>query len=363
MENITVNLSERSYDIIVESGSLKKIGSWAANLSLGRQVLVVADENSARLFGAVALENLQAAGLVATMTVLPAGEASKTLAGADQVFAAAIRAGLDRTGAVLALGGGVIGDLAGFAAATYLRGVAFLQVPTTLLSQVDSSVGGKVAVNHSLGKNLIGAFYQPRGVLIDPVSLQSLPEREFCSGMAEVLKYGLIADAAFFSGLAQNARVIMRRDMGQLEQIIAKCCRMKAGYVEQDEHDNGVRILLNFGHTAGHALEAAGGFKLFTHGEGVAMGMLVAARLSELHAGLPAGTVDRLRDVLADYHLPVGVSGISSDKLVEYMGNDKKREAGNIRWVVLGQVGRAETLQAIPAESVKQALQVILGVG
>lgn len=360
MARLTVNLSERSYDIVVEQGALTKIGDWAASLLTGRQVLVVADENSAGYFGANALACMEAAGVTASMVVMLPGEESKSLSGADRVYEAAIRAGLDRTDAIVALGGGVIGDLAGFAAATYLRGVDFLQVPTTLLSQVDSSVGGKVAVNHSLGKNLIGAFYQPRGVLIDPTTLHSLPEREFGSGMAEVLKYGLIADAAFFDELAADSTRIRQRDMGRMEGIIAKCCRMKAGYVERDEHDNGDRIMLNFGHTVGHAIEAAGGFQRFTHGEGVALGMLAAAKLSELHAELPEGTVEKIRAVLEKYQLPMRVTGMNPDVLIEFMGTDKKRAAGSINWVVLRQLGCAGTKREISYESVRQALQVIL---
>ena len=360
MAKLTVNLSERSYDIVVRQGALAEIGNWAAGLLNGRQVLVVADENSARFFGADSLAAMEAAGIKASMVVMTPGEESKSLAGADRVYEAAIRAGLDRTGAIVALGGGVIGDLAGFVAATYLRGIDFLQVPTTLLSQVDSSVGGKVAVNHSLGKNLIGAFYQPRGVLIDPATLRSLPEREFCSGMAEVLKYGLIADAAFFDELAADSTRIRQRDMGRMEDIIAKCCRMKADYVERDERDNGDRIQLNFGHTVGHAIEAAGGFTRFTHGEGVALGMLAAARLSELHAGLPEGTVGKIRAVLAEYRLPEKLTGVNPDVLIEFMGTDKKRSAGSINWVVLQRIGCAGTKREISYESVQQALQVIL---
>ena len=360
MARLTVNLSERSYDIVVEQGALTKIGNWVAGLLTGRQVLVVADENSARYFGANALACMETAGIKASMVVMTPGEESKSLSGADRVYEAAIRAGLDRTDAIVALGGGVIGDLAGFVAATYLRGVDFLQVPTTLLSQVDSSVGGKVAVNHLLGKNLIGAFYQPRGVLIDPTTLRSLPEREFSSGMAEVLKYGLIADAAFFAELSEDSARIRQRDMGRLEDIIAKCCRMKASFVERDEHDNGDRVMLNFGHTVGHAVEAAGGFTRFTHGEGVALGMLAAARLSELHAGLQKGTVEKIRIVLEKYQLPVRVTGISQDVLIEYMGTDKKRTAGSINWVVLKQLGCAGTKREISLETVRQALQVIL---
>ena len=363
MATIAVNLGLRSYNIWIETGALGRIGDWAAKHTAGGRLLVVADENSAALFGGAAMDGLKQAGITADRVVLPPGEASKSLTGAERVYTAAIRAGLDRGGAILALGGGVIGDLAGFVAATYLRGVAFLQVPTTLLSQVDSSVGGKVAVNHALGKNLIGAFYQPRGVLIDPLTLGSLPEREFCSGMAEVLKYGLIADTAFFGGLAEDPAQVLQRGPARMSEIIAECCRMKAGVVERDEHDRGERALLNFGHTVGHAVEAAGGFHLYTHGEAVALGMLAAVRLSELQAGLPLGAAEKLRAVLTDYRLPVELPGVSPDRLLEYMGQDKKRENGQISWVLLPQAGRAESRRGISEESIRQALQVILRVG
>ena len=205
MEKIRVNLGERSYDIVVQAGGLAEVGRWMSGFSLPPHVLVVADDNTSALFGAAALESMKCAGFSPVLAPIPAGESSKSLRMADQLYEAAIRAGLDRNCAIVALGGGVVGDLAGFVAATYLRGVPFLQVPTTLLAQVDSSVGGKVAVNHTLGKNLIGAFYQPRGVLIDPQTLVSLPEREFASGMAEVIKYGLILDHEFFADLNADA--------------------------------------------------------------------------------------------------------------------------------------------------------------
>lgn len=363
MAKVTVKLGTRSYDILIESGALTRIGEWVGERLQGRQVLVVADENTAALFGAKAVASMRGAGLTTGLTVVPAGEESKSLAVAELVYTAAIRAGLDRDGALIALGGGVVGDLAGFVAATYLRGVDFLQVPTTLLAQVDSSVGGKVAVNHQLGKNLIGAFYQPRGVLIDPTVLASLPAREFSSGMAEVLKYGMIADAGFLAELVADAESVLLREPAILTKLIATCCRLKAAVVERDERDAGERAFLNFGHTAGHAIETAGDYRRYTHGEAVALGMLVATRLSEMQAQLPAGAVEKLRGALERYGLPVAADGMAADKLLEFMRQDKKRSGGAIHWVLLPQIGRAESRRDISDESVRQALQVILPLG
>ena len=363
METIRVNLDDRSYDIAIRTGGLSTIGEWAARFSLANRMLLVADEHTAGLFGETATQSLKQAGFLPTLVTVPAGESSKSLAMADRIYEQAIRAGLDRGSAILALGGGVVGDLAGFSAATYLRGVPFLQVPTTLLAQVDSSVGGKVAVDHALGKNLIGAFYQPRGVLIDPQVLISLPEREFSSGMAEVIKYGLIFDAAFLTELRTDALAVLGRDPQQMERIVARCCLLKADVVERDEQDVGDRMLLNFGHTAGHAIEAAGGFERFTHGEGVALGMMAATRLSELLGMIPAGTVAEVQSLLEIYGLPVRCVGLRANELIRRMGTDKKREAGTLRWVLLEKPGQAVIRKDVSLESVDEALQVILGVG
>ena len=360
METIHVNLGARSYDVVVQAASLSSVGEWLKKFSLSTQLLVVADENTASLFGATVQESLIGAGFAPIQSVIPPGEASKSLAVADQLYAAAIRGALDRGGAIVALGGGVVGDLAGFVAATYMRGVPFFQVPTTLLAQVDSSVGGKVAVNHALGKNLIGSFYQPRGVLIDPQTLISLPDREFASGMAEVIKYGLILDREFWLDLKTDALAVMNRDTQYLEQIIARCCSLKAAIVERDEQDIGERMLLNFGHTAGHALEAAGDFTRFTHGEGVALGMLVATRLSELAGLLSVGSIDEVRSLLAVYGLPVHAPGCRVNELLRFMGSDKKQAAGHLRWILLESFGRAVIRGDVSRESVQESLQVIL---
>jgi 3-dehydroquinate synthase len=362
MEIARVALGTRSYDITILVGGLVNIKDWLQKIPVKTGALVVADTNSANFFGSVLLESMNAVGFSATMTVVPAGEASKSLAMADCLYEAAIRAGLDRSGTIVALGGGVVGDLAGFVASTYLRGVSFLQIPTTLLSQVDSSVGGKVAVNHTLGKNLIGSFYQPQAVLIDPQTLATLPDREFASGMAEVLKYGLIADANFFRELTADAQDIGRREPQRLARMIAHCCRLKAEFVERDEQDTGERMLLNFGHTVGHAIEKAGDFERFTHGEGVALGMLAATRLSELHYNLPEKTTASVKAAIKAYRLPTQATGLDSETLLQFMGTDKKRVRGSLRWILLRAIGQAESVCDISINSVTEALQGILAV-
>jgi 3-dehydroquinate synthase len=360
MERIRISLGLRSYDVLVQTGGLNGLGLWVKSFSLNNRILVVADTNTANLFGQAAIENLQAAGFVAVLAIVPAGESAKSIDQADCLYEQAIQSGLDRNSPILALGGGVVGDLSGFVAATFLRGVPFLQVPTTLLSQVDSSVGGKVAVNHRLGKNLIGAFYQPMGVMIDPQTLNSLPEREFASGMAEVIKYGLIADADFLSTLSMDMVAVRERAPAFLARLIAHCCKMKAAVVERDEQDLGERILLNFGHTAGHAIEAAGDFHTYTHGEGVGLGMLVATRLSEIEGLLPENTTEHVRNLLANYRLPVQAENLNPDELIRRMGTDKKREAGKLRWVLLDSIGRAVTRNGISEESVRESLRAVL---
>jgi 3-dehydroquinate synthase len=275
----------------------------------------------------------------------------------ERVYTEAIQESMDRKSPIVAVGGGVIGDLAGFAAATYLRGVPFFQVPTSLLAQVDSSVGGKVAINHPLGKNLIGAFYQPAGVLIDPAVLTTLPQREYLSGLAEVLKYGFIADSLFLNDLREKQELVLSRDSGVLESIIAKCCEIKASFVEKDEKETGIRIFLNFGHTAGHAWEVSGNFEQFLHGEAVSLGMVCAARI-----GMAVGLTDEadvkiVEDTLRDFGLPISIDNIDSGRMVEFMATDKKRENGNIRWVLLRKIGIATTYTEIPLPLVKEILE------
>lgn len=358
LKTVNVGLGERSYKIRIEAGSIANIGQWMRGCKVDTNPLVIFDQNVFDYYGNTVLESLKRAGFSSPRSlVLAPGEKSKSAQMLDTVYTAAIQSYMDRKDPVVAVGGGVIGDLAGYAAATYLRGVPFFQVPTSLLAQVDSSVGGKVAINHPLGKNLIGAFYQPAGVLIDPAVLTTLPRREYLSGLAEVLKYGFIADSDFLQEMRDNKERVLARESGVLEAVIAKCCEIKASFVEKDEKETGVRVLLNFGHTAGHAWEAAGGFETFLHGEAVSLGMVCAARIGKSVGLTDEFDVKTVEEVLREFQLPVSIDNIDSDRMIAYMATDKKREKGNVRWVLLKKIGIAATCGEIPLPLVKEILE------
>ena len=357
---VPVRLGAQSYNIDIAPGALHGLGDWTAKLPLGKRCIVVSDSNVARLYGAAAVKSLSDAGFSVELIALLPGENSKSLKVLEDIHTAAIRFSLDRGGFFAALGGGVVGDLTGFAAGTYMRGVPFIQIPTTLLAQVDSSVGGKTAVNHPLGKNLIGLFYQPAGVLIDPLVLSSLPEREFASGMAEVLKYGISLDADFLQMLQDSQEQIRKCDPGILGKVIERCCVLKAAIVEEDEKEAGRRMVLNFGHTAGHAVEAAGGFSRYTHGEAVAIGMMAAARLSQARGMIESGVVDRVKLSLEAYNLPVAAGGESVSELLTFIASDKKRSEGTTRWILLKALGKATVDDTVPANLVTKILKEIV---
>jgi 3-dehydroquinate synthase len=265
--------------------------------------------------------------------------------------------GSDRKSTVVAVGGGVVGDLAGFIAATFARGLDFVQVPTTLLAQVDSSVGGKVGINLPGAKNMVGCFWQPRGVLIDVDVLQSLPEREFSAGMAEVVKYGVIQDAEFFGFLERHVDAINARDAAVLTQIVERCCRLKADVVEQDERElTGVRAILNYGHTFCHALEAATGYETLLHGEGVAIGMLCASRLAERLGRIDATLTKRQKDLLESFGLPTALPEVSHEELIELMYHDKKVERGKLRFVLPSRLGHVEVVRDVSSDDIRTAL-------
>src|SRR5262249_37584054 len=268
---IPVQLGARSYSIIVEAGALTTVGDRLRALGVGGRVALVSDDGIMRLHGKGVADSLQAAGVAVTVVDVPEGEAAKTLAVAERLWDALLAAGLDRSSTVLALGGGAVGDLAGFVAATYMRGMNFVQLPTTVLAQVDASIGGKTAIDHPLAKNLIGAFYQPRLVITDPATAQTLPVRDFRSGLAEIVKHGVVLDAAYFGELEDETKALQARDLSVLERVIGGSCRLKAAVVERDERESALRFVLNYGHTIGHALEAASGYATYTHGEAVAL--------------------------------------------------------------------------------------------
>lgn len=348
METISVKLPHCVYDIWIENGLLAQAGTLISSAVSSRSVVVVTDETVDTLYGKRLMDNLAAAGIAAGKIVIPPGEASKSMAMLEQVYSELIQARLKRSDCIIAFGGGVVGDLAGFAAATYLRGVRYIQVPTTLLAQIDSSVGGKVAVNLRQGKNLAGAFHQPAAVLIDPWLLAGLPPRTLRDGMAEAIKYGAIADKDLFERLANL------RDQGfyyQAERIIADCCRIKRDVVQADELDTGLRLILNFGHSIGHAIEQVSRFRGFTHGEAVAIGMSMITKRSEQLGWSRAGTSAALDEVLMKLGLPLAVDGLDKNALLAAMENDKKNSTGGMQLVILREIGRAEVVRVSMSEA------------
>jgi 3-dehydroquinate synthase len=306
--------------------------------------------------------SLRGAGFDLTVLEVAEGEGAKSLREAERLWDGFLAHGLDRASPVVAVGGGVVGDLAGFAAASFMRGVPVVQVPTTLLAQVDASVGGKVAVNHPRGKNLIGAFHQPRLVLIDPETLRTLPEREYRSGLAEVVKTGAALNADLFATLESGVDALRRRDPNLLEAVVATCCQEKARIVEQDEREEtGVRMVLNYGHTVGHALEALSGYRRWLHGEAVAIGMAAAGRLAVRLGWTDSRTADRQDALLQGIGLPVRFTGIDPREIADALRHDKKARDGRVPFVLLRTLGRAELRHDVPMETVIEVLGEIQG--
>ncbi len=347
---VKVNLGEKSYPIYVGTRILPEVGGYAARLEIGRRLMVVTNPTVNHLYGRVVTESLQEAGFQVVVGEIPDGEEFKTLESARSLYDTAFAYALDRKCAVLALGGGVIGDLAGFVAATYMRGVPLLQVPTTLLAQVDSSVGGKVAVNLPGGKNIIGAFYQPKMVFTDISTLNTLPEREFRAGMAEVIKYGIIRDGKFFAFLEREQAAVKRLSPAEMVRIIKTSCSIKARVVEEDETEQGLRAILNYGHTFGHAYEALTGYKKFIHGEAVALGMISAAGVAVQLNLLTAENEARIRRLIRRFGLPENFGELAPAAIVDSMYRDKKTLAGKVRFVLPETIGRVRIVTDIPAE-------------
>jgi 3-dehydroquinate synthase len=320
-------------------------------------VALVTNATVAPLYAERVERALGQAGKRVVRIELPDGEAYKDWRTLNLIFDALLRDGLDRKAVLVALGGGVVGDMCGFAAASYMRGVRFLQVPTTLLAQVDSSVGGKTAINHPLGKNMIGAFYQPVAVEIDTDALATLPDRELSAGLAETIKYGMIADADFFSWCEANMEALRRRDPDAIVAAIRRSCELKAWVVSQDERESGLRAILNFGHTFGHAIEAGLGYGEWLHGEAVGCGMVQAAELSARVLGLPRRDVDRIRALVEAAGCPVRAPDLGLDQWLDHMRVDKKTEGGELRFVLLPEIGRAE-VRPVPAEALAEVLDL-----
>ena len=355
MPSVHVDLAERAYDVIVEPGLLGRAGDALKNAGLsGVRAAIISDDTVARFHAGTLMESLEAHGFHPTLHTVAAGEASKSMTQAETLCREMIRAGHDRKSLVVALGGGVVGDLAGFVAAIFYRGIPFVQVPTTIVAQVDSSVGGKTGVNVGEGKNLLGAFHQPRLVLVDPETLRTLPDREFREGFAEAIKHAAIRDAAMLDDLAAfdpNGRDVP-------PELITRNIAIKARVVEADEHETrDIRALLNFGHTIGHGIEASVPYGEMLHGEAISLGIRAALFLSERHAGLSAENSAKVIKLLEKYHLPLVLPArITTDTVMEKLARDKKFSAGAIRFVVLDALGSAKMINTVTAEDLREAI-------
>jgi len=333
VENIRVGLDERSYTVHIGQGILPDLGAFCRGLALNGSAALITNTTVAPLYLPQAKSALEAAGYVVKVIALPDGEEFKNSATVELIYDELIAAGLDRGAFIVALGGGVVGDMAGFAAATFLRGIPFVQVPTTLLAQVDSSVGGKTGINHRLGKNLIGAFYQPKMVLIDLDTLDTLPEREYLCGLAEVLKYGVVLDSDLFDFLAAGVEAVKRRDKKALLHVIARSCAIKASVVERDEREGGLRAVLNFGHTIGHAVETLAGYGAVKHGEAVAIGMAQIAQLSNLRGYATAVETNMIIDLIKDLGLPVELPAYPLAEYQKIIEHDKKKRDDGVNFI------------------------------
>jgi 3-dehydroquinate synthase len=361
MRSVKVPLGKRSYSIEIGPDLLAGLGAECARLGLGRRCAIIADAHVAPLYGELARASLAKAGFEVATIDIPAGETAKLLKTVHACYDRLAEHRIERQSFVVALGGGVTGDMAGFVAATYLRGINFIQVPTTLLAQVDSSVGGKVGVNLKAGKNLVGAFYQPRLVLCDLSTLSTLPEREFRAGMAEVIKYGVIYDAPFFERLEKSMPQIMARDPAIMAEVIARCCEIKADVVGQDETESGLRAILNFGHTVGHALEAITGYGTYLHGEALAIGLVAAAKISEKLTGFSSADSKRLAHLLEQVGLPVSVrlTAARQSRLLAAMQLDKKVSGGEVKFVLARKIGQVSYGQRVPQDVLIEVLKNI----
>ena len=358
MRVVKVALGPRSYVIQIERGLLAGLGKQCARLGLGRRGAVITDSNVAPKYAGSALRSLAEADFEPVLIRVPAGETAKSLKTVQSCYDQLAEHRLERKSFIVALGGGVVGDLAGFVAATYLRGVAFIQVPTTLLAQVDSSVGGKVGVNLRAGKNLVGAFYQPRLVLCDLGALSTLPAREFRAGLAEVIKYGIIYDRALFARLERDLPRLLDRRSAVLSAVIARCCEIKAELVRQDETESGLRAILNFGHTIGHALEAVSHYGRYLHGEAIAIGQVAAAGISQELLGLSEPEAERIETLFHRAGLPtrLQLSSVQKARLLAAMKLDKKVSGGEITFVLAKRIGQVQYGQRVPAGLLEQIL-------
>ena len=356
---IPVDLGARSYSIVVERGALATVGARLRALGVGSRAALFTDTGIARLYGKTVMESLSGAGFTVTTIELPEGEAAKTISVASDGWDACVAARLDRSSTIVALGGGAVGDLAGFVSATYMRGTNFVQCPTTVLAQVDASSGGKTAIDHPKGKNLIGAFHQPRLVIVDTATVDSLPAREYRSGLAEVVKHGIVLEAAYFDDVEASADALGTRDAETVDRIIAGSCRLKADVVQRDERESDLRMVLNYGHTIGHAIETAAGYGEMTHGEAVSLGIAAEAALAVRLRLASAATRARQERLLARIGLPTRSATLDARRILDAMSHDKKGRDGRVPFVLAPEIGRFTIVKDVGSEDVRAAIAEI----
>lgn len=359
-KTITVELGDRSYPVYVGNGLLRSLPRLLNDHSVSGPIVVVCDRNVARLHYPAVERLLTSSGYSVVPVILPPGERYKNLGTAGRIYTRMLRAGIGRSATVLAVGGGVIGDLAGFVAATYQRGLTLVHCPTTLLAQVDSSIGGKTGVNHALGKNMIGAFYQPRCVIADNNMLRTLPHREVVCGLGEIVKYGIILDEELFSWIESGLKNLLDLDPPTLFRIVSRCVELKSQLVSRDEREAGERVVLNCGHTIGHALEAEGGYRLLKHGEAVLLGLAAESHLAVRLNLLSQDSFERITSLIGRVPLKVGLRRINKKKALSFIGRDKKGRLGRNRFVLPVRIGQTSVVEDIPREMVGEALDVAL---
>src|SRR5262249_14580416 len=359
---ITVNLGHRSYSIVVEPGALASVGTRLRELRVGSRAIVMTDAAILRVHGAALVAGLEAAGWSVTVLEVPEGEAAKTLAVAEHCWDRLLAAGADRTSTIVALGGGAVGDLAGFVAGAYMRGANFVQLPTTVLAQVDASIGGKTAIDHPKAKNLIGAFHQPRLVVVDPAVVLTLPDRDFRSGLAEIVKHGIVLDASYFEDFERSAAALLGRDLSTVTRIMGGSCRLKAAVIQRDPEEKGEwRFSLNYGHTIGHALEAATRFETWTHGEAVSLGIVAEARLAERLGVADGATARRQEALLRAGGLPIGGARVDVDAVLAAIAHDKKARDGRVPFVLAPSIGTFRVIYDVSPTDIRAALASIGG--
>ena len=359
MNEITVKLPQNSYQITIAPGSLSQIGNQIAKLNLGRKVLLVSNPEIFSYYGKAAIASIETAGFEVYTHLITAGEPYKTLASVRQIYDVAFKNHFERSSTFIALGGGVIGDLTGFAAATWLRGINFVQAPTSLLAMVDAAIGGKTGVNHPQGKNLIGAFYQPKLVVIDPKVLKTLPKREFRAGMAEVIKYGIIWDTDLFAKLEQAKRIdsFEKIDPELLQTILVRSAKVKADVVSKDEKETGLRAILNYGHTIGHAVESLTNYQSFVHGEAVAIGMVTAGKIAAVIGNWSVQEAKRQDELIEKAGLPLKIpSQLDKQAIIAALKSDKKVKAGKVRFVIPTEIGLATITDKVTTRVIETAI-------